>query len=419
MKPHPVWSAKGPAPPVVPLAANERADLIVVGAGIQGLSAALYAARAGLAVRIVEAGEIGAGASGVNGGQVIPGLKHAPAWLAETFGERAAAFASGTADAVFSLIASESLAVPHARAGWIQAAHTETALASARDRVRQWQARGADVGFLDAADIAKSTGATGYLGGWIDRRAGVIDPLAFTRGLARLAVEAGGRIATTTRIVSIRGANGLWTAGTADGRSVAAPRILVATNAHSDALVSGLARSIVWLHSFQIATAPLPPAIASTILPGGQAVSDSRRILVYFRKTADGRLMLGGRGPMRAPRSDADWAHLQRALVRLYPALAGIPIERRWFGRVAMTPDSLPHIHEPEPGLLAVAGCNGRGVALMTALGPHIAQWAATGDWDSLPFPVTPVRPIPFHAIRHLGVAATIAWNRLRDALET
>ena len=122
---------------------------------------------------------------------------------------------------------------------------------------------------------------------------------------------------------------------------------------------------------------------------------------------------------MALPKSAGDWAHLQRAMLRLYPALAGVAIERRWFGRVAMTPDHLPHIHEPEQGLVTAVGCQGRGVGLMTALGARLA--AIRGDWRRrapCPFPISPIRPIPFHAFRQIGVAATIAWYRMLDALE-
>jgi glycine/D-amino acid oxidase-like deaminating enzyme len=147
-------------------------------------------------------------------------------------------------------------------------------------------------------------------------------------------------------------------------------------------------------------------------------VSDSRRILVYYRKSPDDRLVLGGRGRMALPKGPEDWAHLERALLRLYPALAGAPVEKRWFGRVAMTPDHLPHVHEPEKGLIAVAGCQGRGVGLMTALGARVAAYIASGDAGSIPFPLTPIRPIPFHRFRQVGVAAAITWYRMLDALE-
>ncbi|WP_205926655.1 FAD-binding oxidoreductase [Rhizobium sp. P28RR-XV] len=418
-----VWNApSGGRISPAPLAQEEGVDITVIGAGFLGLSTALELARLGKSVRVIDKNEIGTGASGQNGGQVIPGLKYDPEWLLEHFGqvrgEALIDFAQSTADAVFDLIDREGLDVPRTRNGWIQAAHTEKALATAQRRDRQWRARGADVRMLDADEIERLTGARGYLGGWLDSRAGIIDPLAFVTQLALMAEKAGVRIAEGAKAVSISRENGAWTVKTTAGQSIRSRFVVIATNAYSDELLPGLARTIVPLHSFQIATAPLPDALQRVILPGKQAVSDSRRILVYYRKSVDGRLVLGGRGRMAEPKSEADWKHLERAMRRLYPALAGIPIEHRWFGRVAVTPDHLPHIHQPEPGLLTVVGCQGRGVGMMTALGQRFARYIETGDAAVLPFPVSPIRPIPFHAFWQIGVAATIAWYRLLDAVE-
>ncbi|TIP03245.1 MAG: FAD-binding oxidoreductase [Mesorhizobium sp.] len=419
----PVWQK----PPMAPafrfgFSAGGAFDVIIVGGGIMGLSTALHAARAGLSVQVLDAGAIGQGASGLNGGQVIPGLKYDPEWLMEHFGkergEALVAFAASTADAVFDVIRDEKLAVPFTRNGWIQAAHTETALKAAANRDRQWRSRGADVRLLDQAGIAAMTGARGYLGGWLDRRAGVIDPLSYTLELARIASAAGAGIAEQQRVVKLAKEAGVWRVSTESGIELRAKSVVLATNAYTDGLLPGLAQSIVPLHSFQIATAPLPADLAASILPGGQAVSDSRRILVYYRRSPDGRVVLGGRGRMALPSSAADWAHLERALTRLYPALANIAIEKRWFGRVALTPDHLPHLHEPEKGLLAVVGCQGRGVGLMSALGKRVASYLASGDARQLPFPLSPIRPIPFHAFRQVGVAAAITWYRMLDAFE-
>lgn len=406
----------------VALAAREEVDVAIVGGGIMGLSTALSAARRGLSVRVLEARTIGQGASGLNGGQVIPGLKYDPEWLLETFGrergEALIAFAASTADAVFDTIRTENLAVPHARNGWIQAAHTETALAAAANRDRQWQARGVDATLLNAADIALLTGAEGYLGGWLDRRAGTINPLAFTLELARVATAAGVRIAEQVTVSDVRRDDASWRLVTRSGAEIRARYVVIATNAYSDGLIPGLAQTLVPLHSFQIATAPLPATLREKILPQGQAVSDSRRILNYYRLSPDGRFMLGGRGRMSVPKSAGDWAHLERSALRIYPALQGIPIEKRWFGRVAVTPDHLPHIHEPEKGLMTLVGCQGRGVAMMTAMGARFADYIVSGDRGVLPFPVSPIRPIPFHAFRQIGVAAMITWYRMLDAFE-
>ncbi|TXI01359.1 MAG: FAD-binding oxidoreductase [Rhizobium sp.] len=405
-----------------PIRGTETVDIAIIGAGFMGLSTALELAKSGKTVRVVEAKAVGTGASGLNGGQVIPGLKYDPDWLIEHFGkargEALTEFAQSTADAVFDLIHREQLNVPLTRNGWIQAAHTEHALAAAKRRDAQWRLRGADVRMLDAAEIEALTGARGYLGGWLDRRAGIIDPLSFVTQLALAATRIGVRIAEQTKATGLKRENGAWTVSTAEGQTVRSRFVVVATNAYSDGLLPGLARSIVPLHSFQIATERLPDALQKVILPGHQAVSDSRRILVYYRRSADGRLVLGGRGRMAEPRSEADWRHLAGAMRRLYPALGDINIQRRWFGRVAMTPDHLPHIHEPEPGLLTVVGCQGRGVGMMTALGARFARYIETGDRAALPFPVSSIRPIPFHAFRQIGVAAAITWYRLLDTLE-
>ncbi|PPJ45762.1 FAD-binding oxidoreductase [Rhizobium sp. KAs_5_22] len=419
----PVWRRPDRAPPPdQPIAAPERVDLAVVGGGLQGLSTAYAAACKGMSVRIIEARSLGEGASGLNGGQVIPGLKYDPEWLVQHFGEaRGTAlvdFAAGTADAVFRLIETEGLDVERVRSGWIHAAHTHTALAAAGERNRQWRARGADVVLLNGAETALLTGATGYLGGWLDRRGGTINPLAFTLELARLATEVGVKIATGVSATRLRREGTNWQVETTAGHAVTARAVVIATNAYSDRLVPGLARSLVPLHSFQVATAPLSEQMQASILPHGQAVSDSRRILVYYRKSPDGRLVLGGRGRMSEPRSEKDWAHLQQAMIRLFPQIEGVAIEHRWFGRVAMTSDHLPHVHEPEKGLLAVAGCQGRGVGLMTALGPRLADYIEHGDPAALPFPVSPIRPIPLHALRQIGVGAMIAWYRMLDGFE-
>ena len=398
------------------------ADVAIVGGGIMGLASALHAARAGMKVHVLEAGRIGDGASGLNGGQVIPGLKYDPDWLIRSFGDRRGEamvrFAAGTADSVFDLIRDENLDVPHNRNGWIQACHTERSLVAAELRFKQWAARGAEVAMLDEQGIAKLIGTGNYHGGFLDRRAGVINPLAYTFELARVAREAGAAITERAECRKLEKRPDGWLLSFSDGREMRAKYVIVATNAYSGSLIPRLSRSLVALHSFQIATEPLSEHVMRDILPQGQAVSDSRRILVYFRKTPDRRLILGGRGPMRRPTHSDDWSHLERALERLFPSLADAVIEKRWYGRVAMTPDHLPHLHEPEKGLLTFVGCNGRGLGLMTAISKCLVGYLQSGDPTAMPFPITPIKPIPFHFLRNLGVAAMIGWYRMLDAVE-
>lgn len=405
-----------------PIGARESCDLLIVGAGFLGLNAARIAARRGLSVRVIDARKLGEGAAGLNGGQVIPGLKYDPEKILAHFGDeqgaRLNAFAESTADVLFRTIEEERLDVPYERSGWIQACHTQTALEAAAERHRQWAARGADVELLDSVAIGRMIGTSNYLGGFHDRRAGVIQPYAFVMELARVARGAGALISEHVRCVTLGKVGGRWCATTDAGSEIDARHVILATNAYTDELVPGLARTLVPLHSFQVATAVMPQNLQHEILPGQQAVSDSRRIIIYYRKSPDGRLVLGGRGRMTLPRNAEDWAHLESGLTRIFPALEGLPIEKRWFGRVAMTSDGLPHIHVPEEGLVTIVGCQGRGVAMMTAIAEPLVDFLASGDRKRLPFPVTSIRPIPFHAFRQIGVAATIAWYRMLDAAE-
>lgn len=405
-----------------PFTPSEQNDLTVVGGGILGLCSALHAAQRGLSVRVLEAREIGSGASGLNGGQVIPGLKYDPSWVIERFGERRGEalvqFSSTTADRVFDLIQNEGLDVPHSRNGWIEAAHTPKAARAAERLAHEWKARGIAARVLSESEIARLTGARGYFGGWLDPRAGTIHPLAYTRELARAAAAKGVKIVSGSRATRVKSAAGLWEVQTSNGTSIRSKAVIVATNAYADDLIPGLRQTLLPLHSFQIATAPLSRSDYDRILPGGQAVADSRRIVVYYRKSPDGRLLMGGRGKMSEPTSASDWAHLEHAMIRLFPFLKGIEIQRRWFGRVAMTLDYLPHLHEPEKGLVVAAGCQGSGIGLMTALAPHLVDYAFERNPEILPLPLTPIKPIPLHRFRHIGIGAAIAWFRMLDALD-
>lgn len=415
-----LWAATAPpAPDTPPLDVDGEADVCIVGGGFAGLSAALHLAEAGVRTVLLEAHEPGWGASGRNGGQVIPGLKYDPDVLRAKFpgdaGERLVDFAGRTADMVFDLIARHGMDVPHRRAGWVQGAHTAAGLQEVDQRAEQWARTGADVAVLDRAAVADHLGSGAYLGGWVDRRGGAVQPLAYARGLARAAKAAGASLHGMSPVTAMQRRDGQWRVRTGTGQTVTAGRVLVCTNGYSGALVPRLARTVVATNSFQVATAPLSDNVRKSVLPFGHVSSDTRKLLLYFRLDHEGRLIMGGRGRLGEPTATTDWAHLERVLGKVYPQATGAAIQHRWGGRVALTQDFLPHLHEPEPGLLVDIGCMGRGIGLQTMMGAAMARYAASGDRGHLPFPVLPITPIPFHALRQLYVSAIIAWYRLND----
>jgi glycine/D-amino acid oxidase-like deaminating enzyme len=422
--PKSLWAATAPDPTAFPaLVGEERADVCVVGGGFTGLSAALHLAEAGVSVVLVDAAEPGWGASGRNGGQVIAGLKLDPDALLEhygpDFGPRVVALAGGTADFTFDLIRRHGIDCDAIQGGWIQGAPSAAGLAAVEARAEQWAARGAAVEVLSAAQAAQLIGHDYYRGALLDRRGGHIQPLSYSRGLAAAAARAGARIFTHAPVTGLIRDGARWRVATPAG-VVVADRVILGTGGYTDMAGQGapfdaLAGSVATVFSYQIATRPLSDNLRRQIIPQNQAVSETRRLLIYYRLDRFGRLVIGGRGRFRDSGDPALYRHIERALYGLFPMLADQPTEYRWGGKIAMTRDHLPHLHEPAPGLTAGIGCNGRGVALATVMGKVLADHARGTPADDLDLPLSAIETIPLRALRRPLLGALTRWYRFRD----
>ncbi|MGE0750295.1 MAG: NAD(P)/FAD-dependent oxidoreductase [Variibacter sp.] len=415
-----LWTAtaREPAPVSDAFAAGLAVDLVVVGGGFTGVSAALSAAERGKSVALLEARRIGWGASGRNGGQVIPGLKLDPSEMRAAYGEergrRLADEVGSAANVVFDLIERYGIDCEARRNGWIQAAHAEPALKRVQKRCDEWAAHGAPVERLDRAAVARLTGTDTYLGGWIDRRAGTVQPLSYVRGLARAAQRAGAKLHEGVTATGLRRDGAGWKVSTSTG-SITAKSVIAGQDGYADGLVRGLARTLICVQSAQVATEPLSPEFAARIMPGGICTSETRRLAFYFCQSPDGRLIFGGRGAIGDAQNPAFFEALIGAMHRTFPDTKAVAIQHRWSGQIALTLDGLPHIHEPEPGLLIGLGYNGRGVAMATLMG----RWLAAKVLDGVapPLPVTPIAPMPFHQLRTPVIHLGIAWAWLRDRM--
>lgn len=401
-----------------PAQGHSHADVAIIGGGYTGLSAALHLAAQGVAATVIEAGHVGAGASGVNGGQVIPGLKRDPEDLERIFGDRATAiidlFGNGP-DLVFSLIEKHAIRCAPNRAGWILAAHAAPALTHVRQRCRQWHDRGADIAMLSAAEITQLTGTDAYAGGLIDRRAGTVHPLAYARGLARAARAQGAQIFENSPVKYLARQSGKWRL-TGEGFEITADRVVIATDAYSGKLLPALERSLLTVASLQIATEPLPDGLGAQILPSQACLSETRKVAIYMRRDPEGRVLIGGRGPVGNGMPEKLFDELHHRLLRLFPRLDGVRISHRWHGKVGLTIDELPHLHEPEQGLLIGLGYNGRGVAAATTMGKIIAE-RITGGSAATALPVTSLSSVPWRFIRQPLLTAAVIYYRLRDQL--
>ncbi|MBZ9906481.1 FAD-binding oxidoreductase [Mesorhizobium sp. BR115XR7A] len=404
------------------LSGNLDVDLAIVGGGFSGLSTALHAAGKGLSIAVLEAEIIAWGATGRNAGFVVPNFARMDpdsilAHLGPERGERLIDFAAGSADLVFGLIRRHGIDCDAVQNGWIQPAHSPAALEKVKSRADQWARRGRPVVTLDRQEVEALTGARGYVGGWMDRSSGVLNPVAYARGLADAAEKAGAKIFEHTPVTSIdRVADG-WALQTRLGL-VRTAKVLIATNAYGGSLDPLLRRTYIPLKVFQIATAPLPQEIRTRLLPGGQGVGDTRRNLFTFRFDADNRLISGGMhilgagADTRVPQTI--WRRLGRHLD--LPDLP--PLAYSWSGMAAVEPDFLPHLLDLGPGLIAGRACNGRGIAMTTAMGKVLADWAAGTEARDLPLPFAPPAPIPFHALLRHAPNMLLGWSILRDRMD-
>ena len=258
-----LWAATvRPAPATPRLAESCQTDVAIVGAGYSGLAAALRLREAGASVVVLEAGEPGWGASGRNGGQVIPGLKWDPDELVSMFGaeagEHLTQVAGGAPATLFDLIARHGIDCEASRCGWIQPCFADADRSLVERRVAQWQKRGADVALLDRDTVRTLVGSPIYRGGWIDRRAGSVQPLSYARGLARAAQAAGAVVCSESRVVALAREGGRWNVSTAHGPAVSAGQVLLATNGYTDDLWPQLRQTVIAANSFQVATNACP-----------------------------------------------------------------------------------------------------------------------------------------------------------------
>lgn len=410
-----LWYATAPPAPVTaPLAGAERADIAVIGAGYTGLSCALHLAEAGAKVVVLEAGEIGEGASGRNNGQVIPTLSRAePAELDEGFAQLVCDSASFT----FDLIRKHAMQCEAVQNGWVQPAHTPGRLRLTERRAREWGLLGAPVEMLDRAGIERVTGSRFWHGGWVNKTGGKLNALAYCRELARCAIAAGAVLHRQSRVERLERAGLRWQLVCESG-SVSAERVIIATHATTRGLWPGLAQSVFPVRSYQMATAPIPQDQRRSVLPFDHACSDTQGDLHFFRWDAYGRLVTGG-----ALALAWDWEARQRERIgrrvsAVFPQI-GVPVfDYLWFGDVGITLDRKPHVHELGPGVLAWLGCNGRGVGLATSIGAQFARACLGTPLGELPLPFTPLTPVPGHAIgKHLR-GFGIVYYRYRDAQE-
>lgn len=414
-----LWQTQA-TPPATASELPTDVDVLVVGAGLAGLSAAATAAAAGASVLVVDKEPLGWGASSRNGGMVIPELKAGPDTLAAKYGPLGYRLHAEVDDGfrfVEALIAGSDggagVECDYRRAGELVLAHSPRHVAGLRAQAAELAAHGEEARFLSRVELRDEVGSEAFHGGLLLERTGALHPARFHAGMARRALAAGAVIVDRTAATAIAPDSGAKLVTTTRG-IVRAREVLVLTNAAADAAVPQLARRVLPIGSFIIATVRLDPALAASVSPRGRMLVDTKNLLFYWRLTPDGRVAFGGRRSLEPVDVPTARDFLYDQMLRIHPQLRGVAVEYAWGGNVAMTLDRLPHVGSVD-GCWYATGCNGSGVMMMTWLGHRLAQ-TVTGQAPPSAFTELRHQPIPLQPLIPSYLPLLSRWFTLQDA---
>lgn len=362
-------------------------EVTVIGGGLTGLTCAIALAKLGKSVTVIDSGTIGAGASSRSAGQVSGGVTTGKTLTGRTVPfnspEHRKELLREAGQALSDLeraLGDLAIDCDYQPTGRVTAAWTPRHLSFLAGRVSELNTlTGADARILTKEETADEIGSDFYHGGLLIRRAGQLHPGKLAAGLADAARKSGVRVVPDTAALHIKRLRDQFQVKTVRG-PINSDIVVLATNAYTGHLNPFLKRRIIPVTSHVIATAPIPATIGQKIIPMRRSVSESRRVLNYFRFTPDfQRLIFGGRTRFYPLSPERIANLLRRAMIARFPDLGQVDVTHIWSGQVALTFDAIPHIGG-DNGLYYCIGCNGSGIVLMTHLGRLLARKIVTGE---------------------------------------
>ncbi len=385
-------------------------EVLIVGSGYAGLSAALELARNGRTVTVLEKDRFGEGASTRNGGGLSAGINLGKG-ISGTPGqtakgddharliERLMVESAASLNLVETLVTRENIDCLFEKTGRFLGAYTAQhfksfpAKAALINRVTD---AGATVLSRDEqrAEIASDF----YYGGIVIKKSGKLHPALFHKGLLEATHRSGARLCAKTEVTGIDGISGNFTVRTTKG-DCTAEHVIIATNGYTGALTPSLRKRLIPVASHIIATEELPADLATSLIPKGRTISETPRVLCYYRMSPDGKRMIyGGRARFTQVGPNVSGPLLHRMMTERFPQLQGTKITHSWSGLVAFTNDFLPHMGQ-EKGLHYCLGCNGSGIGMLTYLGNQVAQRILQDGETNTAYATLdlPKVPVPFY----------------------
>lgn len=397
-----------------------RIDVLIIGAGYTGLSAARETAAGGRSTLVLEAGGVGTGCSSRNGGQVAYSIKPSFGSLKEKFGaDPAFRICREGLEAVAYL---RSLTAREAACGWREdgcffGAHTARHFERmARDADHQPRGLEQRISVVQRADQTSEIATDFYHGGCVYPDDASVDPTGLLLFLLGRAADSGASVVDHCPVDAVKPTRGGFEVLTARG-IVQARQVLLATNGYTGPLSPWHRRRVIPIGSYQIATEPLGADRVRSLIPRGRNIVDSRRVVVYFRPSADGeRIVFGGRAALSEQDPLACVPRLRQMMGRIFPQLTSVRVSHAWVGWVAYTFDTLPHLGRHD-GIYYCMGYCGQGVPLAPYFGKRIGQQMLGLEegrtaLDGLPFPSRPYyRGTPWF------LAPSVFAYRMMDAI--
>jgi len=399
-----IWyqTSKESAPATSEMMGELTVDVAIIGGGVMGLATAIGLAKSGTKVTVLEAGELGDGASGRNGGLIIPLMRLSPKEIHNrlgTHGEALVKAVISSADTVFNLVDKYAIACDPVRAGFLQSVHASSLVASTESSAEAWNACGSRAVFIDRAETQRILGSESYYGALFDPDAGCVNPLAYVRGLGRVAINLGATVHTQSPVISATSiTGGKWQLTTPNGK-VNAKYVVQCVSAQQPGIPAdharAAARSLIPITLHGLASRPVDPVIRQQILGRGEVTTDTRNYVLSIGYDVEGRIVTSGFRIFGGNPGTQQMVHfVAKRLSRVFPQLKGIEFEYIWHGIAALNRDWLPRLYHAEKGWYALTACNGRGMALSTTVGLAFAKSLLTENMDDLPIPVVAPKPV-------------------------
>ncbi len=420
-KSEPYWWDRTPRPELPVGDLPPSVEVAIVGSGYTGLNSAIVTARGGRSTLVFDSEDAGFGCSTRNGGQISTSIKPSLGELTKKYGPQCAFEILKEGQTALSwigdFIENEGIDCDFKVPGRFHAAHSSGAF----DRlVRQVtsQPRGLEVPYriVERGDQRAEIGTDSYHGGIVFEKHASLDPARYHQALLDLAVAAGARIASRSTVTSIERSGHGFVLRTGRGE-VCARDVVIATNGYTSSLTPWLQRRVIPIGSYVIATEPIERGLMDQLMPTDRIVSDSRKVVYYYRPSPDRqRIVFGGRVSSAETNTRQSAIRLKRDLDRLFPDLRDAKISHSWMGFVAYTFDTLANAGKHN-GMHYAMGYCGSGVSVASYLGMRIGQQVLGLSDGRTAFDGIPMSTRPLFFGRPWFLPASVAWLRLMDRL--